>query len=44
MEKAIDFKIAGVTPSQIYANAKASNMFKWIGLYSWGVHVDIRNS
>ena len=41
--KAIDFKISGQSPSDVFAKAKASNLFKGVGKYSSFTHVDVRS-
>lgn len=42
--KAIDLKNMDISSNVMFNKAKASGLFGWLGYYSWGIHVDVRNT
>src|SRR5690625_4722709 len=41
--KAVDIKVSGMTPQTLLKHAEAVG-FTGIGLYKWGIHVDVRKN
>ena len=41
--RAMDFKIAGVSAATVYATAKRSKMFSYVGKYETWTHIDVRS-
>lgn len=41
--KAVDIKVSGMTPQTLLKHAESVG-FNGIGLYKWGIHVDVRKN
>lgn len=39
---AADIKAKGITPAELFGIAEQLGLFDGIGLYDWGIHVDVR--